>query len=77
METGQLLIWSVFQFLITNCALVRLICFERSQDLVSNSPYCPPYNSYEVSLEKLVFDQLISAYCYVSLSSSLVCLILH
>ena len=30
-----------------------------SQDLLSNSPYCLPYNSYDVSLENLVFDQLI------------------
>ena len=30
-----------------------------SQDLISNSPYCLPYNSYNVSSENLVLDQLI------------------
>ena len=28
-------------------------------DLLSNSPHCQPYNSYDVSLENLVLDQLI------------------
>ena len=30
-----------------------------SQDLNSNSPYCLPYKSYNVSLENLVLDQLM------------------
>ena len=30
-----------------------------SQDLISTSPYCLPYSSYDVSLENLVLDQLI------------------
>ena len=30
-----------------------------SQDLVSNSPYCLPYSSCDVSLENLVLEQLI------------------
>ena len=30
-----------------------------SQDLISNSPYCQPYSSCDVSLENLVLDQLI------------------
>ena len=30
-----------------------------SQDLISNSPHCLPYNSYYVSIENLVLDQLI------------------
>ena len=30
-----------------------------SQDLVSNSPYCLPYSSCDVSLENLALDQLI------------------
>ena len=30
-----------------------------SQDLISNSPNCLPYNSYNVSLENLKLDQLI------------------
>ena len=29
------------------------------QDLISNSPYYLPYNSYDVSSENLVLDQLI------------------
>ena len=29
------------------------------QDLISNSPYCLPYSSCDVSLENLVLDQLI------------------
>ena len=29
-----------------------------SQDLISNSPYCLPYNIYDLSLENLVLDQL-------------------
>ena len=28
-----------------------------SQDLISNSPYCLPYNSCDVSVENLVLDQ--------------------
>ena len=30
-----------------------------SKDLINNSPYSLPYNSYDVSLENLVLDQLI------------------
>ena len=30
-----------------------------SQDFISNSPYCLPYSSCDVSLEDLVLDQLI------------------
>ena len=30
-----------------------------SQDLLSNSPYCLPYKSCDVSLENLVLDQLM------------------
>ena len=33
-------------------------CFH-SKDLMSNSPYCLLYRSFYVSLENLVFDQLI------------------
>ena len=29
------------------------------RDLISNSPYCLPYISYDVSLENLVLDRLI------------------
>ena len=29
------------------------------QDLISNSPYCLPYNSHDVDSENLVLDQLI------------------
>ena len=35
-----------------------LILPSHSQDLSSNSPYCLPYNSYYVSSESLVLDQL-------------------
>ena len=28
-------------------------------DQICNSPYCQPYNSYKVSLENFVFDQII------------------
>ena len=30
-----------------------------AKDLISNFPYCLPYNSYDVSLENLVLEQLI------------------
>ena len=30
-----------------------------SQDLISNSPFCLPYNSYDVSSENLLLDQLL------------------
>ena len=30
-----------------------------SQDLISNSPFCLPYNSYDVSSDNLVLDQLL------------------
>ena len=29
------------------------------KDKIGNSPYCQPYNSYDVSSENLVLDQLI------------------
>ena len=29
------------------------------QDILSNSRYCLPYNSYEASLENLLLDQLV------------------
>ena len=29
------------------------------QDLISNSPYCLPNNTYDVNLENLMLDQLI------------------
>ena len=38
--------------------LVTHNCF-RFQDLISNSPYSLLYNSYDVSSENLVLDQLI------------------
>ena len=40
----------------------RLFCNNpvfNSQDLISNSPYCLPYNSCDLNLENLVLDQLI------------------
>ena len=47
------------------------------QDLISNSPYCLPYNSYDVSSENVVLNHLIILYLiFFFTSSSLVCLIL-
>ena len=31
----------------------------KSQDLISNSPYCLPHSSYDVSFENFLLDQLI------------------
>ena len=36
------------------------------QDLISNSPYCLPYGSCDVSLENLVLDQLIIPFLRLS-----------
>ena len=33
--------------------------YNPSQDLIGNSPYCLPYNSYDIRSENLVLDQLI------------------
>ena len=30
-----------------------------SQDLISNSPYCLPHNSYDVSLENLTLESSV------------------
>ena len=42
-----------------------------SQHLISNSPYCLSYNSFDVSSENLVLDQLISLlfifFCFICL----------
>ena len=40
--------------------LVVHIKLFNTQDLISNSPYCLPYTSCDVSLENLVLDQLIT-----------------
>ena len=42
--------------------------------LFSNSPYCLPYSSYDVSLENLVLDRLVILSLIFSLFSSLFCL---
>ena len=48
------------------------ICwFFKCRDLLSNSPYCVPYSSCNVSLENLVLDQLIPNW-FMSLYSLLV-----
>ena len=47
------------------------------QDLISNSLYCLPYNSHEVSLENVVLDQLIIPGGYFPLFPSIVCFILY
>ena len=44
--------------------------------LISNSPYCLPHDSYDVSLENFVLDQPRIPYRYLFLFSSLVRLIL-
>ena len=44
----------IFLFLSFNDTLVTLTF--NSQDLISNSPYCLPYNSCNVSSENLVLD---------------------
>ena len=36
-----------------------MIFLTPSQDLLSNSPYCLPYNSFDLNSENLVLDQLI------------------
>ena len=36
----------------------------QSQDLIGNSPFSLPYNSYEIGLENLVLDQLLFFYQY-------------
>ena len=41
------------QILIVSSVTLKL------SDLISNTLYCLPYNSYVVSLENLVLDQLI------------------
>ena len=48
------------------CKGLKLLLFVRplcllhvSKDEICNSPYCQPYNSYDVSSENLVLDQLI------------------
>ena len=46
-------------------------------DQICNSPYCRPYNSYNVSLDNLVLDQLIISKFYFSLFSSRIWLILY
>ena len=50
-----------------------------SQDLNSNSPYCMPYSSCDVSLENLVLDQLITLNwsLIVLILITIVCLILY
>ena len=58
------LFWSCFK-LVFNLRLYAFNCKPtmsrpfNSQDLISNSPYCLPYSSCDVSLENLVLDQLI------------------
>ena len=48
-------------------ALVMFLPF-RSQDLISYSPHCLPYNSHHASLENLVLDRLtlIDIFLYIS-----------
>ena len=48
-----------------------------SKDKIGNSPYCQPYNSYDVSSENLVMVQLIIPKSIFFLFSSLLWLILY
>ena len=43
-----------------------------SQEVISNSPYCLPYDSYDFSSENLILDQLI-----ISLLNSFLILITY
>ena len=40
-----------------------------SQDLISNSPYCLPYNGYDGRSENLVLDHIIIHFFIFSLDS--------
>ena len=53
----------------TGCIIIKQVCVQLGvfmilflpfhyQDLISNSPYCLPYNSYDVNSENLALDQL-------------------
>ena len=57
------LIFSCFDrvkvFLAACCMTEYLNPFTSKTDLISNSPNYLPYNSYDVSSENLVLDQLI------------------
>ena len=53
--------------MVTNKAHHQITTFSHSQpfdsqDFISNSPYCLPYSSCDVSLENLVLNQLIVPY---------------
>ena len=47
-------------------ATFLLISFH-AYDLISNTPYCLPYNSYDASSENLVLDQLENPKTYIFL----------
>ena len=40
-----------------------------TQDLINNSPYCLPYDSYDASSDNLVLDQLANPQTYIFLYS--------
>ena len=46
-----------FHFQISDWCNFLEISFN-AYDLISNTPYCLPYNSYDASSENLVLDQL-------------------
>ena len=48
-----------YHFYETLSYRLSFCCWFSTQDLISNSPYCLPYSSCDVSLENLVLDQLI------------------
>ena len=49
--------WSMRNVIFPNDPIARINLFN-SQDLLCNSPYCLPYNCYDVNLENLVLNQL-------------------
>ena len=57
-EKTKTAMWNLFQFVLYD-KKVKYCWPCYSQDLISNFPYCLPYNSCDVSLGNLVLDQLI------------------
>ena len=55
-----LLFWSyIFQAVLRRGELLIFLLALKLPDQICHSPYCQPYNSYNVSSENLVLDQLI------------------
>ena len=67
--------FSCFYTKVETCVITYLLV--HFQYFISNSLYSLWYNSYDVSSENLVSDQLVIPKWYFSLYSSLVCLMLY